>query len=62
MASTIGTALGSTQGSCLPLAARVVSSPSLLTVFLLFADGGSGFEGGSYNDVFTVADAPLNAP
>ena len=33
MASTMGTALGSTQGSCLPLALRVVDSPSRVTVF-----------------------------
>src|SRR5688572_1997500 len=32
MASTIGTALGSTQGSCRPRARRTVASPSVVTV------------------------------
>ena len=32
IASTIGTALGSTHGSCRPLALRIVSLPSLSTV------------------------------
>ncbi len=33
MASTIGTALGNTHGSCRPLPRIVVSSPVLVTVF-----------------------------
>ena len=33
IASTIGTALGRTQGSCRPFARMVTSSPSLVTVF-----------------------------
>ncbi len=32
MASTIGTALGRTHGSCLPRAVNVVLSPPMLTV------------------------------
>ena len=32
MASTMGTALGNTHGSCLPLAFMVVSTPSMFTV------------------------------
>ena len=37
IASTMGTARGSTHGSWRPLAARVVSSPSLVTVFCSLA-------------------------
>ena len=33
MLSTMGTALGTTQGSCLPFALSSTSTPSLLTVF-----------------------------
>ena len=61
MASTIGTARGSTQGSWRPPAARRAAWPSRSTVSCCAADGGGGLEGDAQHDALAVADAALDA-
>ncbi len=62
MASTMGTARGTTQGSWRPFAARTPSTlPSYVAVVWGAADGGGGLEGDAEVDGGAVGDAALDA-
>lgn len=61
MASTTGTARGSTHASCLPLAFNTVGVPSSVTVSCSAQECGNRFECHPEINVLTVADASLYA-
>ncbi len=61
IASTIGTALGSTQGSCLPRAFSIVSFPSISMVCCSFQKRCHRFECHSEVNVLSVAYSALYA-
>ena len=62
MASTMGTARGTTQGSWRPRATSSTDSPARLTVFCLRAIVDVGLKADLRHDVLAVRQAPLNAP